>query len=364
MGAAFDFDAIGNVFAEAAVDPSRWDAAMDVAEKATGSAGALLFDMRGHLPLVPCSRSMAPVLETYVRDGWINRDERYRGLNILDRQGVTSEFDLFTTDEIAKHPYYQEFLAPFGLQRYAAVKVAAADEFWVLSLQRSIQQGPFTPDEMRQLAELSKQLGSAAAVARAIGFARVDAALDAFSATETPAIMLDRSGNVLTSNPSAERLLGRDLQITRRRLVSFERTATDALDRSLRALLCSPDTAASMPPVPLPRLEGRPLLAYPLRLPKVSYNALAPCQAVVVPVDPDARPPPPEAVLQSCFSLTMSEARLARKICSGQGVEAAADELGVSYETARNQLKSVFAKTQTHRQSELATLLTRLSNGR
>ncbi|MER8475990.1 helix-turn-helix transcriptional regulator [Mesorhizobium sp. M1163] len=364
MGAAFDFDAIGNAFAEAAVDPSRWDAAMEVAEKATGSAGALLFDIRGHLPLVPCSRAMAPVLETYVRDGWINRDERYRSLNVLERQGVSSEFDFVTPDDIAKHPYYQEFLAPFGLQRYAAVKIAAGDDFWALSLQRSIQQGPFTPDEMRQLAQLSKQLGSAAAVARAIGFGRVDAALDAFSATETPAIMLDRSGNVLLSNASAERLLGRGLQITRRRLVSFDRTATEALDRSLKALLCSPDTAATMPPVPLPRLEGRPLLAHPLRLPKVSYNALAPCQAIVVLIDPDARPPPAEAVLQSCFGLTTSEARLARKICSGHGVETAADELGVSYETARNQLKSVFAKTDTHRQSELVALLTRLSSGR
>lgn len=364
MGAAFDFDAIGIAFAEAAVDPSRWDAAMEVAEKATGSAGALLFDLRGHLPLVPCSRAMAPVLETYIHDGWIYRDERYRGLNILERQGVTTEFDFVTTEEIAKHPYYQEFLAPFGLERYAAVKIAAGDDFWALSLQRSIQQGPFTPDEMKRLAELSKQLGSTAAVARAIGFGKAEAALDAFSATEMPAIMLDRGGNVLRANASAERLLGRGLQITRRRLASFDRTATDALDRSLKALLCSTDTAATAPPVPLPRLVGRPLLAYPLRLPKVSYNALAPCQAIVILIDPDARPPPPEAVLQSCFGLTMSEARIARKVCSGHGVETAADELGVSYETARNRLKSVFAKTETHRQSELVALLTRLSNGR
>ncbi|TJV53918.1 MAG: helix-turn-helix transcriptional regulator, partial [Mesorhizobium sp.] len=178
MGAAFDFDAIGVAFVEAALDPSRWDAAMEVAEKATGSAGALLFDIKGHLPLVPCSRTMAPALDTYVRDGWINRDERYRLVNFLDRKGVTSEFDLLTSDDIAKHPYYQEFLAPFGLRWCAAVKIAAGDDFWALSLQRSIQQGPFTPDEMRQLADLSKQLGSVAAVARAIGFGRADAALD------------------------------------------------------------------------------------------------------------------------------------------------------------------------------------------
>ncbi|SIT53369.1 hypothetical protein BQ8794_110175 [Mesorhizobium prunaredense] len=60
VGAAFDFDAIGVAFVEAALDPSRWDSAMEVAEKATGSAGALLFDIKGHLPLVPCSRTIGP----------------------------------------------------------------------------------------------------------------------------------------------------------------------------------------------------------------------------------------------------------------------------------------------------------------
>lgn len=364
MGAVFDFGSISIAFAEAAVDPSRWDAAMEVAEKATGSVGALLFDMKGHLPLVPHSSTMAPVLEAYVRDGWINHDERYRLMSFLAQRGVTSELDLMTPEYMAKHPYYQEFLAPFGLQWYAAVKIAAGDEFWALSLQRSILQGPFTPDEMRQLAELSKQLGSAAAVARALGFARADAALDAFSATGTPAIMLDRNGNVLLANSSAEGLLGRGLQIVHRRLVSYDRTATDALDRSLKQLLCSPETAATVPPVLLPRYDGRPLVAYPLRLPAVSYNALAPCQAIVILNDPDTRPRPLDSVLQYCFRLTLSEAKLAREICSGHGLETVADKLGVSYETARNQLKSIFAKTETHRQSELVALLTRLSNGR
>jgi DNA-binding NarL/FixJ family response regulator len=37
-------------------------------------------------------------------------------------------------------------------------------------------------------------------------------------------------------------------------------------------------------------------------------------------------------------------------------VPAAAHELKISRETARNQLKSVFAKTDTHRQSELVAL--------
>ncbi|KUM24264.1 hypothetical protein AU467_06800 [Mesorhizobium loti] len=67
--------------------------------------------------------------------------------------------------------------------------------------------------------------------------------------------------------------------------------------------------------------------------------------------------------LRSCFGLTAAEAGLARHISSGRKLESIADELGIRYETARNHLKSVFAKTQTHRQSELVALLAKLANG-
>jgi DNA-binding CsgD family transcriptional regulator len=363
MGAAFDLQAIGAAFAEAAVDPSRWDAAMDVVDRVTGSAGALVFDINGHLPRIPRSVSTVPAHEAYVRDGWIHRDERYRLAPILARRGVATDFDLFTPDDIARHPYYQEFLARFGLRWCALVKIAAGDVFWSLSLQRSIEQGPFSPGELTELAKLPGLLGSSAALARALGFAHAEAALDAFNASGTPAIMMDRNGKAVRINLAAELLLGPDLQISGGRLVSADRNATDALDRSLLELLCAAEPAAAMPPVPLPRPERRPLLAYPMRLPAVSPNALAPCQAAVVILDPDARPRTPEADLRSCFGLTAAEARLASYISSGEALESAADQLTISYETARKQLKAIFAKTETHRQAELVALLAKVATG-
>ena len=81
-------------------------------------------------------------------------------------------------------------------------------------------------------------------------------------------------------------------------------------------------------------------------------------------IDPDAHPRPPDAVLQTCFGLTLSEARLARKLSSGERLETVADQLGIAYQTARNQLKAIFAKTETHRQAELAALLARFLNSR
>ncbi|TPL46402.1 helix-turn-helix transcriptional regulator [Mesorhizobium sp. B2-4-6] len=362
MGTTFDLEAISAAFSAAALDPSQWDAAMEVAERATGSAGALLFDLKGHFPRIPHSQAAVEAFESYVEGGWIHRDERYRLLPFLSRRGVTTDLDLFTAEDIANHPYYQEFLSPLGLRWYAAVKIAAGDACWCISLQRSIERGPFLPPEIAQLEELSRILGSSVAVARALGLARAEAGIEAFGASGSAAVMLDGYGKVLLVNPAAEALLGSNLRVHCGRLASWNKDATDTLEKSLKELLWIRAPSATMPPVALPRIEGRPLIAYPMRLGAVSPNALAPCQAVVVILDPDSDPQPPEAILRSCFGLTAAEAGLARHISSGRKLESIADELGIRYETARNHLKAVFAKTQTHRQSELVAVLARLAN--
>lgn len=118
-----------------------------------------------------------------------------------------------------------------------------------------------------------------------------------------------------------------------------------------------------MSPVPLPRRDKRPVLAYPVRLGAVSADALAACQALLVLVDPDERPRPPEAALRAGFGLTAAEAKLAMQLAAGEPLESAAERLGIAKETARVQLKAVFAKLDLHRQAELVALLARLLNG-
>ena len=63
------------------------------------------------------------------------------------------------------------------------------------------------------------------------------------------------------------------------------------------------------------------------------------------------------ATLGAHFGLSPAELRLTAALASGTALREAAARLGVSYETARSQLKSVFSKTQTRRQVELVTLL-------
>jgi DNA-binding CsgD family transcriptional regulator len=72
------------------------------------------------------------------------------------------------------------------------------------------------------------------------------------------------------------------------------------------------------------------------------------------------KPGPTAELLARVFGLTPAEARLASIMAEGANLEQAADQLGVSRETARSQLKAVFAKTGTNRQSQLVALLSQV----
>ena len=74
-------------------------------------------------------------------------------------------------------------------------------------------------------------------------------------------------------------------------------------------------------------------------------------------------PVPAEDLLRRNFRLTPAEARLSTCIAGGQSLESAADALRISKATARTQLKAAMGKTNTHRQTELAVLVLRLSLG-
>ena len=60
---------------------------------------------------------------------------------------------------------------------------------------------------------------------------------------------------------------------------------------------------------------------------------------------------------QGLFDLTPTEAKVARLVANCRTVKDIARSTGVTEETIRKQLKTVFAKTGVSRQVELATLL-------
>jgi DNA-binding CsgD family transcriptional regulator len=68
------------------------------------------------------------------------------------------------------------------------------------------------------------------------------------------------------------------------------------------------------------------------------------------------------AFLRKRFDLTPAEARLVIHLATGTSLKSSAKVIGVSYKTVRRQVKSVFHKTRTHRQSELVLTVLRAIN--
>jgi DNA-binding CsgD family transcriptional regulator len=205
------------------------------------------------------------------------------------------------------------------------------------------------------LASFTRRLIEIAAVSGALTGSSPTAALNAM---HLPAIAIDWHGFVVNVNAAAEVIFDNNIKIKDRRLFIRDVDARTLLKDAIDQLKDSPRLGSqTLEPVIVPRSDKLPVIVriWPFVGPEnppaqevrvlLTLNALSP------------RPGPPAAIIAKAFRLTPSEAKLACIIARGAPPEIAARELKISRETARNQLKSVFAKTDTHRQSELVALL-------
>ena len=94
-----------------------------------------------------------------------------------------------------------------------------------------------------------------------------------------------------------------------------------------------------------------PLLAPPPR------TNLGEAVAILFVADPEGSQISTTQVLEGLYDLTPAEAELLRLLAEGNSLEQVADQRGVTMNTARSQLKQVFAKTDTRRQGELVRLV-------
>jgi DNA-binding CsgD family transcriptional regulator len=289
----------------------------------------------------------------------LDHDERYRGIPKLLKTGVATDDDATPVEARKTSSYYQEFLTPLNLWDYAAVRIGRGDLVWCLSLQRTPSQGPFSAIELRWLAELSNGLDSVVRISAALGLAKSEAALNAFDFSERAALLLDRSGHVVRVNVAAERLIGEDLHVFAGRIRCRDPKSTDLLSRSIRTLLWSLD-ASTTPPIVLQKVSGGRLVIYPMRLPGLTSSPLSAFHAILVISDTDQTHSAEAATLRDVFDLTAAESRLAVAVANGKDLETFSAERQLSKQTVRNQLKSIFLKTGTNRQAQLAVMLSTL----
>ncbi len=346
-------------------DSAAWPSIMEEVARAVGATGAALLQCDARTPDVPRTAGVADLFAAYFGGNWQDRDIRARGAPLLARRerSVVTDHDVVTADEMERGAYYNELLRPFGFRWFAALGFSAGSAHWALSIHRTARQGMFEAPELRRLASLAPHLTQAATLSSAVGCSVLSGIRDALALCKQPAMILDRFGYVLGANDLAEMLFDDDFRIRHRRLHVEDRHAARELDRLGLALKYTPEIAAEeFRPIPMKQRGGggRSFMIHVLPVPPAARGPFLGARAMLVfssPVAPVAADP--LALIRS-FGLTPAEARVAVLLCDGMTVAEIADVLGVAVATVRNHLKAVFAKTDTHRQAELARLVSRI----
>ena len=196
--------------------------------------------------------------------------------------------------------------------------------------------------------------------------------LDAFELLPSGVLLLDSRGTILFSNKEARRILRQcdGIECRKGQLVGSCRLPTLSLDTGAQAT--NPVARANRSDwggiILVPRPSGRApylVVVAPLRSEsavEAGDDPALPAIAVVFVHDAAEERTDEHELLRSEFGLTGAEAQVAMHIASGLRVQDIADLRSVKPNTIRSQLKSIFHKTHTHRQSQLGALIASLGS--
>lgn len=233
-----------------------------------------------------------------------------------------------------------------------------------LTLFRSDDMDDFGSVERQYLNALKPHLRRAAQLSLTLADLRAErkAQMEALDRLPFGTVALDSHGRVLLMNRSAKRILSETdaLKIKLGRLAGARTKDTCQLEKFFSS--CA---RKGLQPEPC----GHELLSFSdvarqksVSLVLAPVNQAAGLDSTDTAVtgfvfDSDHRPNICRPTLERLYQLTAAESRLVEALVSGETLESAACRFGVSKQTVRKQLGTVYQKTGTNRQAELMTLV-------
>ncbi|MCL4837397.1 MAG: helix-turn-helix transcriptional regulator [Thermoanaerobaculia bacterium] len=360
-------DLVERIYA-AALEPHLWSELLLRIAHAVSSPGAVLqvqATATGEVLFAAAGGIEEAILRDYT-EHWAAGDPRL-AVGFPRRVGQTlSAEEHIDARTFRRSAIYNEFLGPLGLGATLGAIVHADREIFVAAAaQRSLRPEGFSPEEKRRFAAYVPHLARAAKIGHELGAAaaarrELAAALDRLA---RGVLLLDARMGVRFANRYVEEVLAEadGLHLERGALVA----AHPADSASLRALVAGAGARAETGAA---RAGGylavrRRSLRRPLALlvspvpPELSALVAGRAAAMVFVVDPERRLVLPAEALRQLYGLTPAEARLTLALAEGMGIPEAAEQLGITRETAKSTLRTIFAKTGARRQAELVRLV-------
>lgn len=290
-----------------------------------------------------------------------------RGAARLLREGVADDEQLTSPGELHRTRFHADFLRAADLEHGMGLFLGndTDQSLIVLTINRSGRHGVYKNDERELAKALLPHLRNAFALHGQLrGLRSMECAYrSTLDRLEQPVMLVSQQGMVVFANERAQRLEAEGCCLQRRqeRLAAVHPADEPLLHVALSRVMSG--------------ATGGDSLAMPLR----SRNGMVSALLTICPTpagvfDPWShgnvaaavfiRPLHPRLLpedVRVAFGFTAAEFRLAGMLLQGFALDEAAERSGTSKNTARTQLRGLFDKTGTRRQSELVALLHRAS---
>lgn len=237
----------------------------------------------------------------------------------------------------------------------AAIKMPTG-EMVVYSFDKWRGDGDYRRQDIKTLNALHPHLARTGLMAAHLNLERAASTTATLQMIGLPAAVLTRSGRVISTNALFEEQISLFLPVAFGRLAVTDIAANRLFQQAVEVSASEPTVVRSIPVAETEDHAACVIHIVPLR--RSAYDVF-PGGNIVVAVSAlrkSALVPAP-AVLTGLFDLTPAEVKFATALASGQTVQMASRLLGLTHSSGKTYLARIFAKTGTHRQTELVALL-------
>jgi DNA-binding CsgD family transcriptional regulator len=361
-------DLVGLIY-ESASEPSVWPKFLERYSDAVRctATSLLLYDTDRRAGNIAAAVGFDPVDLRRYNDYYVGVDAwgAHAGQRIVAGAVLPGE-SLCPSCVLERSEFYADFLRPMdAFHEFYGIVALDGSTASVISSIGPRRRGPFQDEELALLKTLMPHLQRALALHRRLGSLQSSAQSAVTVLDQLPygVVVLSADGCVTLLNRCARTIIDqRDgLTVRQRELRSCNGNSNKRLQVLIHGAAATSRGCAlhSGGAVNIVRPSGRQpfrILVAPIH--RAVFSAFAPGPAAIAfIVDPEARFDSPVAMLTELFALSRAEARLAALLLQDRSLREAAQELGVSLNTVRTQLKKLFDKTGTRRQGALIRAL-------
>lgn len=345
--AHIDFAGMIDTIYESAAFPERWPDVLTKLSTRFGSQGAVLYSNTSQgIFGYESNTDWIHHRRDYGDAGWHKDTTRYDWLALSPYSGFRTDLDFVNYEDLKRIPIYRDFLIPRKIDAGAATLLPGLSGDELLFSLEAFPSHEHAREALPLLDEFRPHLARAAMLSARLRLANVRAAIAALEIAKIGGAIVANKGMILESNPIFDK-------VTLNNIKFIERFVHRLKEKSL----FSGFSFSASVPLKLERdfaiLHAVPICGDSRDIFTDSSHFLIISQRRKIESE-DAD------LLREMYDLTNHETNVAILISSGMRVEEIALERGVSVQTVRSQLKTIFSKLDIHNQTDLALCISNI----